>query len=363
MRAWRAWEINLEAIKLWQIDDGAVTALQVSNRMESEEVLENILVKNAGLLLEGLTLVGRQTPTEGGPLDLLGVDGDGKLCVFELKRGTLARDAVAQIIDYASNLDGMDIPSLATHIEENAGHLGIDKIENFEGWYVGRHETLESLKPLRLFLVGLGVDDRTERMVRFLANNTGMDISLLTFHGFDSNGKTLLAKQVEVEGSADVIPRPARTWLNAAETRERLKRRIEGSGVSELFAAIRDMFGEAWKTSREYIQPGAIAFYLMEDTESGRRPRSYGRIVPDPGKVRIVFYGRTVNLRRKEFASIKEVLQYESYRGPGDTEGVYEELIFPLDVEDWETHKDMLTSVTRSVYEAWEEKGRANVDA
>ena len=52
--------------------------------------------------MEPLTLVGRQTPTEGGPLDLLGVDGDGKLVVFELKRGTLLRDAVAQILDYAS---------------------------------------------------------------------------------------------------------------------------------------------------------------------------------------------------------------------------------------------------------------------
>ena len=63
--------------------------------------------------------------------------------------------------------------------------------------------TLESLKPLRMFLVGLGADDRTERMVRFLAQNSGMDISLLTFHAFDYNGKTILAKQVEVEAAKE----------------------------------------------------------------------------------------------------------------------------------------------------------------
>ena len=62
---------------------------------------------------------------------------------------------------------------------------------------------MESLKPLRLFLVGLGADDRTERMVRFLAENSGMDISLLTFHGFAYDGRTLLARQVEVEGAAE----------------------------------------------------------------------------------------------------------------------------------------------------------------
>ena len=33
-------------------------------------------------------------------------------------------------------------------------------------------------------------------MVRFLADNSGMDISLLTFHGFNYDGKTILAKQV-----------------------------------------------------------------------------------------------------------------------------------------------------------------------
>ena len=42
-----------------------------------------------------------------GPLDLLGIDQDGDLIVFELKRGTLTREAVAQIIDYASYLDSL----------------------------------------------------------------------------------------------------------------------------------------------------------------------------------------------------------------------------------------------------------------
>ena len=85
--------------------------------------------------MPGLTLVGRQTPTEGGPLDLLGVDSDGKLAVFELKRGTLSRDAVAQIIDYASDLDSMELGALAEHISERSGEHGIAKIDDFEEWY------------------------------------------------------------------------------------------------------------------------------------------------------------------------------------------------------------------------------------
>ena len=53
--------------------------------------------------------------------------------------------------------------------------------------------------PPRTVLVGLGVDDTTERMVNFMASG-GMDISLLTFQGFlESNGKTLLTRNVEVD--------------------------------------------------------------------------------------------------------------------------------------------------------------------
>ena len=59
------------------------------------------------------------------------------------------------------------------------------------------------MRPLRMFLVGLGADERAERMVDFLANNSGMDISLITFPRFRIRGKTLFARQVHVEGKAD----------------------------------------------------------------------------------------------------------------------------------------------------------------
>ena len=104
---------------------------------------------------------------------------------------------MAQIIDYASDLDAKSDVALAKHIADNSGLDGIEKIDDFEAWYSQQTglESLESLRPMRLFLVGLGTDDRTERMVEFLAKNSRMDISLLTFHGFAYEDKTLLARQ------------------------------------------------------------------------------------------------------------------------------------------------------------------------
>ena len=140
-------------------------------------------------------------------------------------------------------------------------------------------------------LVGLGADDTTERMVTFLAKSSNMDISLITFHGFEYGGKVLLAKRVRVEGNADTNAHTPRRYPSAAERKERLEQRIEELGVAELFAGARKKFEENWHSCRLYIGPTSTGFHLPEHTETGSRTVSYARIDTEPGKIRIVFYG------------------------------------------------------------------------
>ena len=103
-------------IGIWEIDpaSGAGTKLELNTRVDTEEMLEAILVANPRMLMGGLTLVGRQVPVETGVADLLGVDENGRLVVFELKREKLTREAVAQILDYSSYLDTLSDSELAT---------------------------------------------------------------------------------------------------------------------------------------------------------------------------------------------------------------------------------------------------------
>ena len=346
----------MEEVKIWAIGDShAAVPLESKSQVETEALLEETLVKNPDLLISGLKLVGRQTPTEGGPLDLLGVDPDGRLAVFELKRGTLSRDAVAQIIDYASYIDAMDVDSLAEYISERSGEHGIGNIEDFQDWYGQDFGDLESLKPLRLFLVGLGTDDRTERMVRFLADNSGMDISLLTFHGFEYDGKTLLAKQVEVEGASEADLRPTRRYVSVAERRETLERRIEEHGVSELFGAVRKMFRENWPGSN--TSPGAfgLSVRLKRDAGLGRHA-SYARIDTwSDGKVTIIFFPRAKALCLDQFRQpVAEIPHYTWPKNREPLEDPSTEIHFPLIAEEWETNKKSLTELTQAVYSAWE---------
>ena len=356
----------MEDIQIWSLDDSQVMQLVPSNRMESELLLEEILVKNPDLLMEGLTLVGRQTPTEGGPLDLLGVDGYGRLVVFELKRGTLSRDAVAQVIDYASYLDAMDLTDLGNHISERSGTGGIEDIENFEEWYDSQPfevEGLDALLPPRLFLVGLGTDNRTERMVKFLADNSGMDISLLTLHGFEYDGKTLLAKQVEVEGEIDSPnspPRRTRRYVTRAERRRQLDARIKEYGLQDLFDDSIGMFRENWGGSGERPVAHGINVRLRYRTESGRASwQRYARVGPaGDGRIEIVFFPQAVALCVDEFRPAIEVEQipfrtWPSGRENQALEDLDLEIQFLLTADDWETHRETLTALTQAVYKSW----------
>ena len=278
----------MEEVKLWSVDGSQVKDLKPTGQTETEKLLEDTLVSCPELLLEDLTLVGRQTPTEGGPLDLLGVDGDGRLVVFELKRGTLTREAVAQVIDYASYLDGMDLDDIAKHISQKSGSYGIGKIEDFQNWYIDDlgFEDLDLLKPLRMFLVGLGVDTATERMVKFLAENSGMDISLLTFHGFNYDGKTILAKQVEVQGveDVDIDTKKIRRRRTNAQLLASIDESVDKHGVRNLFDSTRDLFRDNWKSSEQGPRTFGFNVQLPGRTPTGRRTRhAYARIDPKRG--------------------------------------------------------------------------------
>ncbi len=69
-----------------------------------EESLEDWLERNPAVLDEDdpLVIIGRQVPTDAGPIDLLALNQSGDLVVIELKRGRTPRETIAQALDYIS---------------------------------------------------------------------------------------------------------------------------------------------------------------------------------------------------------------------------------------------------------------------
>ena len=72
------------------------------------------------------------------------MDPDGEIVLFELKRGTLTREAVAEILDYASDLLERDSNDFANLIESSSGRSGIDRIDDFAEWFSAESQTFRN---------------------------------------------------------------------------------------------------------------------------------------------------------------------------------------------------------------------------
>ena len=268
-----------DELRLWRVgESGRVEPLPPIQQMPTELALEDLLVRNPEMLEPGLKLVGRQTVTETGWLDLLAVDRDGRLVVYELKRGRLAREAVTQVLDYASDLDAMGIRTLTEHIAERSGNDGIQRIDDFEQWYADNFgdDDLSRLLPPRMVLIGLGVDPIVERMARFISGGP-LDVSVVTFQGFMSGGDRLLARRMEVRSGRSQAEQRHRS-VTVDERRQALREYLVHNGYEEVFnqvcADIREAMPE--RGVREQQGKVGIAFLLTEPDEPSRPKRYFG---------------------------------------------------------------------------------------
>lgn len=350
----------MEEIKIWAVEGTSATELDTAKQMNSEKQLEDILTSNPAMLKEGVQLVGRQISTEGGPLDLLGVDTDGRLIVFELKREKLHREAVAQIIDYASSLDTMGVDRLSRHIEEQSGKSGIKKIDDFEKWYKDfwkyselPEQSLEALTPPKMVIVGLGVDETTKRMVNYISSG-GLDISSVTFSCFvDNDGKILFARNVE----SAKVPNKSRP-LQFVD-------RVERASLSNLLDTMTDLVKKEFHNPHIGDSAYQRSFRFSPPGGQGTSVYAYIKIKEADNSLKLGYPPVAVKLIPNKFDGIQE--EDGQIEKPNATSKVmFPELGYDYDVEfyihsdeEWNARKEQLTELTQSVYEAYR-KSKSN---
>ena len=100
-----------------------------------EQEFENILARYPDLIESGLTLEGRQVAVGGKFIDLLFIDRHRVRLIVELKRGTVLRKDIGQLMDYAGELLFPDDPTvrvmlIGNRVPPNFGksldHYGIE---------------------------------------------------------------------------------------------------------------------------------------------------------------------------------------------------------------------------------------------
>ena len=352
-------------MKMWAIDSAKKDARPVesASETETEKALEDVLASNPDMLMPNLTLVCRQSATDKGNLDLLGVDADGRLVVFELKKGRLTREAVAQVIDYGSWLESQTETELATYIAKHSGAYGIEKIDDFETWYDIRcRKQLVELKPIKMVLVGLGADGGAHRMVEFLAKRE-VDISLLTFYGYTYQKETLLARQVEggVEGGEMT---PSKN-PSQEERRRILAERARDLGIGDLWEEAINTLGipfdrVANKEGITFSLPG-IRLPGGSESESVNVYSTHSVRFESPDKIRVTFFPAAVHVCKERFDNkeLRGGFEPETSRNAPRTAQVEHQRSWRLNRDDWNLHKAPLTELVNHVHEAWLEAMRS----
>ena len=188
-------------------------------------------------------------------------------------------------------------------------------------------------------------------MVDFLANK-GVDISLLTFHGFEQDGKMMLTRLTQVAADAESVSSQSqpRKRVSKAEWRERLATRAEEGEVLDVFNDALEMFRKEFNHPTESAGAKGIAMHLHL---SGRGQRSFARVEPEQGQVRILFYGSSVEPCREDFHPLLDEIRYETWpRNRQETPLIDSppEIQFLVTTEEWETYKGKLHDLTGAVY-------------
>ena len=342
-----------EEIEVWALDDSSnAKTLESVNQTETEQKLEDALAANSALLMPDLTIVGRQASTESGYPDLLGLDSDGRLVVFELKRGTLTREAVAQVLDYGSDLEARTELELARYIADNSGRNGVEEIEDFEVWYRDRFgEELMALKPVKMILVGLGVDDKAQRMVEFLAERR-INIRFIAFHGFRYQDEVFLVKKSEQPEDRNI---GVKTHVSTEEQKRGILTLAKEKEVKHWNDAIETLKGGAVGSPTRR----GITFYRSRITlpKNVRVAGSHSVAITDEptGSLKVTFYPAAVDVCWEEFNKRKEAVpfKFEKPRNAPPTERVSEQWYCILNAADWETHKEALQELVALVHREW----------
>jgi hypothetical protein len=192
-----------DEVHLWQIaaDDQLTEIARAS--LDREVRLEEWLIRDISILDPKLLVIGRQVKTDfGGEIDILCIDGDGDLVVIELKRDKTPREVTAQGLDYASWVVGLSNERLTSLASE---YLGSDLETEFNRKF--ESDLPEILNGShRIVIVASELDESTERIIRYLSDEHGVDINAARFQYFQlPDDSELLVRVFLIEPSEAVL--------------------------------------------------------------------------------------------------------------------------------------------------------------
>lgn len=234
---------------IWQV--GSTPTQLVGSRLASEQLLEDMIVRDPRILSAEWMLIGRQEITaHGGRIDLLAIAPDGSLVLVELKRDRTPREIVAQSLDYASwvgELTADKIAQIYTRFQPGRS-LEVDFQQRFGA--VLDEEALNHAH--QIIIVAAELDPSTERIVKYL-NDRDIAINVLFFQVFEHGGQQLLSRAWLID--------PSETQANAAVAPKGKADKEPWNG--EFYVSFGDATSRSWEDALRYgyVSAGGGSWY------------------------------------------------------------------------------------------------------
>ena len=182
-------------------------------QLPSEQLLEDMIVAAPQMLSDAWMLIGRQERTpHAGRIDLLAIAPDGSLILIEIKRDRTPRDVVAQALDYASWVEGLQPEEIAAIYGRFApGHsLAAD----FQARFGEPLDENQLNSDHQIVIVAAALDADSERIVEYLGRR-GIAINVLCFQVFAQGGQQFLSR-AWLRDSAAELPAESKPVLSVA---------------------------------------------------------------------------------------------------------------------------------------------------
>ena len=198
---------------LWVAGEAPLELETIS--FDDEAELEDMIVAAPRILSDDWMLIGRQVRTKtGSRADLLAMAPDASLILVELKRHRTTREVVAQALDYASWVRGLDAEQVANIYRRFKPKA--DLAQDFENRFGHKFDESEVNNAHQIVVVAAELDASTKRIVGYL-EHWGVPIKVLSFQVFAHNNerfvsRTCLIDPAEVQVSASTSSDPKEPW-------------------------------------------------------------------------------------------------------------------------------------------------------
>ncbi len=284
---------------LWHIREQVPSRLSHTD-VKLEKHLESWIENDPELLQGGLTVVGRQVHLIGGIADLLALDTQGRWVVIEVKRGTIYRDAIVQVLDYAASIGELPGTKLREIVDTYLTSRG-DRLDKVLDLHQESQIFSDEDREVKLIVVGTGRESGVQRVIKFLAERSNLDVSLVSFQVFAlANGENILGREL-----TETEPRLPTDETSEQATAEEICGIADSQGIGKEFRSIKEAAEQLGLPVRPYKHS-----IMYTPPQNRSRMLFTADAIPRPGGLRLYSYA-------KAFAEYFPVSEEEALNGLG----------------------------------------------